>query len=152
MSVTLELDALRQAVGTASLDFGQQLSAAQLRRLACDCKLIPVVLGGPSEPLDVGRARRAVPLGIRRAVTIRDRGCSFPGCDRPPRQCDVHHVVHWVDQGDTCLQNCCLLCPRHHREVHNTGWELTIHSDRVEFIPPAILDPLRRPLTNSYWY
>jgi hypothetical protein len=151
LTVTLELAALRAAVGAATLDFGQQLTPAQARRLACDCKLIPAVLGGPSEPLDVGRIRRSVPLGLRRAVTIRDRGCTFPGCNRRPRQCDVHHVTHWADSGDTCLGNCCLLCPRHHREVHETGWKLTIHPDRVEFIPPAILDPLRRPLTNPYW-
>lgn len=152
LSVTMELEALRSAVGTATLDYsGQQLSAAQVRQLACDCKLIPVVLGGPSEPLDVGRVRRSVPLGLRRAVTIRDRGCTFPGCHRPARRCDVHHVDHWIDNGETCLENCCLLCPKHHREVHATGWELTIHPDRVEFIPPAILDPLRRPLVNPFW-
>lgn len=146
--VTLDLEALRAAVGAAALDYGQQLTLAQYRRLACDCKLVPVVLGGPSEPLDIGRARRSVPLGIRRALIIRDRGCAFPGCDRLPSRCDSHHVIHCADEGDTSLDNCVLLCPTHHREVHHTGWELTIHPDRVEFTPPAILDPQRRPLTN----
>ncbi|MGQ0773248.1 MAG: DUF222 domain-containing protein [Pseudonocardiales bacterium] len=151
VSVTVNLEALRAAVGAATLNYGQQLSAAQLRRLACDCKIIPVVLGGPSEPLDVGRAQRTVPLGLRRALITRDKGCAFPGCDRPPRQCEAHHVVHWADGGETCLENCVLLCPRHHREVHNIGWELVVYPDRVEFIPPAIIDPLRRPLINPIW-
>jgi hypothetical protein len=151
LNVTVPLDALRSAVGTATLDYGQQLTPSQLRRLACDAKLVPIVLGGPSEPLDVGRVRRSVPLGLRRAVAVRDRGCTFPGCGRPPWRCDVHHVRHWADGGESSLDNCCMLCPRHHREVHRTGWDVTVHPDRVEFVPPAILDPLRRPLTNPYW-
>ena len=68
---------------------------------ACDCKVIPVVLGGDSEPLDVGRAMRTVPLGIRRALVARDGGCSFPGCGRPPGLCAAHHVRHWIDLGET---------------------------------------------------
>lgn len=148
LNVTLDLESLRAAIGAATLDYGQQLTPAQYRRLACDSKLVPVVLGGPSEPLDVGRTRRSVPLGIRRALIIRDGGCSFPGCDRPPSRCDCHHVIHWADGGETSVDNCVLLCPMHHREVHHTGWELTIQPDRVEFIPPAILDLQRKPLTN----
>lgn len=151
VSVTLNLEALRTALGAAILDYGDHLSAADVRRLACDCKLIPMVLGGPSEPLDVGRISRSVPPALRRALTIRDRGCAFPGCNRPPRRCDAHHVIHWADGGTTCLDNCVLLCPMHHREVHHTGWEIAIRSDRVEFIPPEILDPHRRPLVNIFW-
>ncbi|MGH3833529.1 MAG: HNH endonuclease signature motif containing protein, partial [Pseudonocardiaceae bacterium] len=115
---------------------------------ACDCKLIPVVLGGDSEPLDVGRAMRTVPLGIRRALAARDGGCTFPGCDRPPGLCAAHHARHWIDGGETTMGNCCLLCPMHHQQVHLQGWDVTIHGGRVEFRPPAIIDPDRRPLTN----
>ncbi|MGH3773302.1 MAG: DUF222 domain-containing protein [Pseudonocardiaceae bacterium] len=82
VTVTVHLDALRTALGT--MDYGQLISAADARRLACYCKLIPVVLGGDSEPLDVSRAMRTVPLGIRRALIARDGGCTFPGCNRPP--------------------------------------------------------------------
>jgi hypothetical protein len=148
VTVTLDWDALRTSLGTATLDYGQLISAATARRLACDCKLIPVVLGGDSEPLDVGRAQRTVPLGIRRALIARDRGCSFPGCDRPPGLCAAHHAVHWVDGGETSVRNCCLLCSMHHQQVHLQGWDVTIHGGRVQFHPPAILDPNRRPLTN----
>lgn len=112
VTVTIDWDALRAGLGTATLDYGQLISAATARRIACDCKVIPVVLGGDGEPLDVGRAQRSVPLGIRRALVARDRGCTFPGCNRPPRLCDAHHVVFWADGGVTSVQTaaCCVRC------------------------------------------
>ncbi len=148
VTVTIDWDALRTGLGAATLDYGQLISAGDARRMACDCKVIPVVLGGDSEPLDVGRAMRTVPLGIRRALVARDGGCSFPGCDRPPGICAAHHVQHWIDDGETKVENCCLLCPMHHQQVHLQGWDITIQNGRVEFRPPAIIDPERRPLTN----
>jgi Domain of unknown function (DUF222) len=148
LSVTIHWDALRTGLGAAVLDYGTHLSASQARRWACDAKIIPVVLGGVSEPLDVGRAMRTVPLSIRRALIARDRGCAFPGCDRPPGMCQAHHCRHWVDGGDTSMENCVLLCETHHRHVHHTGWEILIHSDHVDFIPPAVIDPARTPLRN----
>ena len=148
LTVTIDWDALRTGLGTAMLDYGQLISAGDARRIACDCKLIPVVMSSDSESLDVGRAMRTVPLGIRRVLVARDRGCSFPGCGRPPRICDAHHARHWVDGGETAVHNCCLLCPMHHQQVHLQGWDITIHGGRVEFRPPAIIDPDRRPLTN----
>lgn len=93
----IDWDALRAELGTATLDYEHEISAADARRLACECKLIPVVLGADSEPLDVGRAARTVPPGIRRALVARDRGCMFPGCHRPPQRCAAHHVRHWAD-------------------------------------------------------
>lgn len=148
LSLTLDWEALRTELGAARLDYGAPLSASAARRWACDCKLIPIVLGGESEPLDVGRSSRTVPLGIRRALVARDRGCAFPGCDRPPSRCDAHHVRHWIDSGETSLSNCVLLCPTHHRHVHGTGWEIVIKPGYAEFIPPAMLDPDRKPLHN----
>ncbi|MBA2473327.1 MAG: DUF222 domain-containing protein, partial [Pseudonocardiales bacterium] len=148
VTVTIDWDALRTGLGAAVLDYGQLISTGDARRLACDCKLIPVVMGSDSEPLDVGRALRTVPLGIRRALVARDGGCSFPGCDQPPGLCAAHHARHWIDHGETKVGNCCLLCPAHHQQVHRQGWDITIHGGRVEFNPPAIIDPDRRPLTN----
>ena len=146
LTVTIDWDALRTSIGTATLDYGTSLSASEVRRWACDAKIIPIVLGGASEPLDVGRAMRTVPLSIRRALVARDRGCAFPGCNRPPGLCHAHHCQHWTDGGVTSVENCVLLCETHHRHVHCTGWEILIHAGYVEFIPPAIIDPARRPL------
>ncbi len=148
VTVTLDYDTLIKQLSGATLDYGQWLSAAQTRLAACDCKIIPVVLGGDSEPLDVGRAMRTVPLGIRRALVARDRGCTFPGCDRAPALCHAHHVQEWNHDGHTEVNNCVLVCPTHHRWVHATGWDITIRGNLVEFRPPAILDPHRRPLHN----
>ena len=148
LTVILDWEALRTGLGTATLDYGTHVSAAEARRLACDAKVVPVVLGGASEPLDVGRAMRTVPLSLRRALVARDRGCAFPGCDRPPGLCQAHHCRPWADGGETSVENCVLLCETHHRQVHCTGWEILIHPGYVEFIPPAIIDPDRRPLHN----
>ena len=97
---------------------GDYLNAGTLRRLACDADLIPTVLGGPSEPLDVGRAKRLFTGGLRTAIIHRDKGCTFPDCDRPPDWCDAHHVTPWWCGGETTLNNAALLCARHHTIVH----------------------------------
>ena len=148
LTVTIDWEALRTGLGVATLDYGTRISAADARRWACDAKIIPVVLGGRSEPLDVGRALRTVPLSVRRALVARDRGCAFPGCDRPPGMCQAHHCRHWIDNGETSVENCVLLCEAHHRHVHHTGWEILIHPGHVEFIPPTIIDPTCTPLHN----
>ena len=76
------------------------------------------------EPLSVGRARRTVPPAMRRALALRDKGCRFPGCDRPVEWTDAHHVQHWADDGPTELANLVLLCRRCHRRVHEGRWRL----------------------------
>ncbi len=148
VTVTVDYETLIKQLSGATLDYGQHLSATQTRLAACDAKIIPVVMGGDGEPIDVGRAMRTVPLGIRRALVARDRGCVFPGCDRAPALCHAHHVLEWNHGGRTEVNNCILLCAVHHRWVHATGWDITIRGNLVEFRPPAILDPDRRPLHN----
>lgn len=111
--VTVPLATLRDQVSVAALDDGTVLSAAAARRVACDAGLIPAVIGGASQPLDVGRQRRLVTGPLRRAVLLRDRGCAFPGCDRSPSWTSIHHVIHWADSGTTCLANSVALCGHH---------------------------------------
>ncbi|MHB8719630.1 MAG: HNH endonuclease signature motif containing protein, partial [Candidatus Dormibacteria bacterium] len=67
---------------------------------------------------------RVVSPGLRRALVVRDRGCRWPGCGVAPSRCQAHHIDHWVDGGPTNLANCCLLCRRHHRELHEGEWEV----------------------------
>jgi 5-methylcytosine-specific restriction endonuclease McrA len=94
-----------------------------------------VIVQGRSEPLDVGRKTAVVPAGLRRAVVARDGGCRFPGCGRPQSWCDTHHVRHWVDGGQTALDNLVLLCRRHHRLVHDRfGVEMI--DGRARFLRP----------------
>jgi hypothetical protein len=102
---------------------GHPISAGEARRLACDAGIVPVVLGSRSEPLDVGRQARLVPVGLRRALSLRDGGCRFAGCDRPASWCDAHHIRHWADGGETRLDNTVLMCAYHHTLIHE-GWQL----------------------------
>jgi hypothetical protein len=83
--------------------------------------LLRVVMGGPAQPLEVGRRSPVVPPAIRRAVIARDRRCRFPGCERPHPWCESHHVVPWAKGGPTGLSNLLLLCRRHHGLVHEPG-------------------------------
>lgn len=120
--VTVDHDVLVGRLGgVAVAESGGALSASTVRRLACDAEVIPMVLGTASEPLDVGRAKRLVDKGMRRAVIHRDQQCTFPACDRPPSWCDVHHVRPWWLGGGTSLSNSALLCRRHHTVVHRDG-------------------------------
>ncbi|HEY3262278.1 MAG TPA: DUF222 domain-containing protein, partial [Pseudonocardiaceae bacterium] len=147
--LTIPLQDLRDGLGTALLHGAGLLDAASARRIACDCKLIPVVLGANSEPLDLGRSSYTVSTAQRRALIVRDGGCAFPGCDRPHRWCHGHHVRHWADGGPTDLHNLVLLCGSHHRLVHHSEWDCAIVDGHAEFYPPAYIDPSRRPRRNT---
>ncbi|MGV9213994.1 DUF222 domain-containing protein [Micromonospora sp. RB23] len=149
--VTSDYDTLSQQLGAGTLDTGLTLTPQTVRRLACDAAILPTVLGGNGQPLDVGRQRRLVTGALRRALVLRDRGCAFPGCDRPPRWCDAHHIRHWVDGGSTSITNAVLLCGHHHRHVHKGEWTIQLDSDgRPIFVPPAWLDPNQIPRRNHY--
>jgi hypothetical protein len=145
--VTIDLETLRTGIGTATLDDGSLLSAATARRLACDAQILPAVLNGRGQILDLGRERRLFTGPLRRALVLRDGGCAFPGCDRPPRWCEGHHIIGWLHGGTTDLTNAVLLCGHHHRLVHHSDWHVHIdpHTHRPTFIPPAYIDPQRRP-------
>ncbi|MET8085465.1 DUF222 domain-containing protein [Micromonospora sp. NPDC005237] len=149
--ITTGYDALARQLGAGALDTGLQLTPEAVRRLACDAAILPAVLGGAGQPLDVGRQRRLITGPLRRALVLRDRGCAFPGCDRPPRWCDAHHIRHWADGGDTSLDNAVLLCGHHHQHVHRGDWTVHLGGDgHPEFVPPAWLDPEQVPRRNHY--
>ena len=105
---------------------GTVISPETVRKMACDASIIPMVLGSDGEPLDVGRLKRLVTPAILAALWIRDKGCTFPGCGRPPQWCDAHHVIHWADGGPTCLLNMALLCAHHHTYVHQHDLTATV--------------------------
>jgi Domain of unknown function (DUF222)/HNH endonuclease len=94
-------------------------------RLRAAMTLLPPTLGGTrTQPLEVGRTRRVVTPAQRNALVVRDRGCVFPGCGRPPGWCEGHHLISWLDGGPTDLPNLALVCRAHHRAVHEGGWRL----------------------------
>ena len=83
-----------------------------------------------SQPLDIGLPTETIPAHLRRAVVLRDRHCAFPGCERAPAGCHVHHVVPRSAGGVTSLTNCVLLCPFHHLiAIHRWGWRLRLNPD-----------------------
>ncbi|MHA4949596.1 HNH endonuclease signature motif containing protein [Micromonospora sp. SD19] len=149
--VTTSYDGLTGQLGGGTLDTGLHLTPEAVRRLACDAAILPAVLNGAGQPLDLGRQRRLITGPLRRALVLRDRGCAFPGCDRPPRWCDAHHIHHWADGGTTSLDNAVLLCGHHHRHLHHSDWTVRLAADgHPEFTPPAWLDPEQLPRRNHY--
>jgi 5-methylcytosine-specific restriction protein A len=145
LNVLIRLDDLQNRARAACLDFGGQMAPEAVRMLCCDARVVPVVMNGTGQPLDVGRATRTIPDGLRRAVAARDKGCAHPGCDRPPSWCEIHHVLAWEQGGETKLSNLVMLCRQHHRETHFTEWVVRIRDGLPEFLPPSFVDPLRTP-------
>ncbi len=131
------------------MGFGATISAARARWLACDGAVSRVVFGPDGAPLDLGREQRLMSWPIRRAAELRDGGCVFIGCDAPTAWCDVHHLVHWIDGGETNLANSALLCERHHSKVHHgfrverrpDGRWRTWRPDGTEILVPRPLVP-----------
>jgi hypothetical protein len=147
MVVTCELETLRSKLGRASI-FGvdQPISAATARRLAADAEIIPIVLGGKSEILDIGRAKRLFTAAQRIAMAIRDGGCTWPGCEAPAHWCEAAHAKNpWQHGGRTDLADGTLLCPFHHRRLDNDGWTFQIRGGIPYFIPPPWIDPDQVP-------
>ncbi|WP_432892102.1 DUF222 domain-containing protein [Kribbella sp. CA-245084] len=149
LTVTIDFEDLKAATADASgqLVYGDGLSAATVRRLACDAKIIPLVLGSNSEPLDVGRSERLVTRAMRRALNARDHGCVI--CGAPPIMCDAHHLISWIDGGETKISNLALLCRQHHVDLHQGNWTISITKGTVHVTRPTWADPppTRRPPT-----
>ncbi|BDZ46838.1 HNH endonuclease signature motif containing protein [Naasia aerilata] len=144
--VHIPLEALESGIGAATIDgVDAPISAATARRLACDAKIIPVVLGGESEPLDLGRARRLFSQAQRLAMAVRDGGCVWWACLEPPSRCEAAHLTGWARGGRTDLAAGALLCPYHHRRFDNDGWELRVIHGARHLIPPPWVDATQRP-------
>jgi len=125
--VTMGLDTLLGGLAAAALDTGARITAGESRRLACEAGIIPAVLGGTSEVLDLGRTRRFHTKAQRIAIAHRDRGCTAEGCDLPPAACHVHHDQPWSQGGPTDTETGRLLCHRHHRIIHDDRYQTTRH-------------------------
>ncbi|WP_246210063.1 HNH endonuclease signature motif containing protein [Nocardioides piscis] len=123
--VTMGLDTLLGGLAAASLDTGTRISPGHARRLACEAGIIPAVLGGPCEVLDLGRTRRFHTKAQRLAMALRDNGCTAEGCDLPPAACHAHHDHPWSEGGPTNTTTGRLLCHRHHRLIHDPHYDTT---------------------------
>jgi len=122
--VLMPLETLMGRLKAAHLDTGESISPGAARRLACEARIIPAVLGGKSQVLDLGRARRFHSEGQRIARTIEAGGCEVEGCDWPPGMTHMHHPVRWADGGETNRDGI-MICPPHHARAHDTRYTMT---------------------------
>ena len=143
--VRMTREDLETGLGVGEIDgVARPVSASAVRRAAADAEIIPVVLGGRSEVLDWGRARRLFTQAQRLALVERDGGCAW--CNAPPSWCEAHHIRWWDrDDGPTDLSNGVLLCTRCHHRIHRDGWDVTVRENGVWFTPPRSIDPARSP-------
>ena len=148
--VLLDYDSLLGGLKAAQLDTGEHLSPGAARRLACEAGIIPAVLGGESQVLDLGRKTRFHTEAQRIAKTVEVGGCEVDGCDRPPGACHLHHPVRWVDGGRTDRDGI-MICPWHHARAHDTRYQMDQASHRQIHLQPTQLSrsqphPERAPL------
>src|SRR5437667_11262170 len=147
LQVTATIETLKGLAGAAAgeMEFSLPISSTSVQRMACDCSVTRVLLNQESVTIDVGRSKRVISNTLRKALKIRDGHCRWPGCERPASWCDRHHLVHWIHGGPTDLDNLVLLCRRHHRMVHEGGWQLIKTSDqKIVTIAPTITFGLPR--------
>lgn len=139
VAVTIDLESLTGELRRSGslLGSGTPLSSGQIRLMACGASILPIVLGGASVPLDLGRSERLFSKAQRLALTLRDGGCTFPDCDRPPAWTEVHHINAWARGGHTDADNGALVCPVHHHLIDTQGWQLRVRGGRVEYRKPG---------------
>ncbi|MDN5894317.1 MAG: HNH endonuclease [Nocardioides sp.] len=120
--ITTDYDALTQRLGPGTLPDGSRLAAGDLRRLACNAKIIPAVLGDNSAVLDLGTTRRLFSVEQRIAAGIAHPTCQASGCTIPSTWCEAHHRTPWSQGGNTDLDNAMLLCNFHHQRIHDDSY------------------------------
>jgi hypothetical protein len=113
--------------GQSVLEDGTHVSAETSRRLACDASRVVMRHGLDGRVVEVAARTRTIPPALRRALHHRDRGCRFPGCG--VRVGQGHHICHWAQGGPTTLSNLAVLCRRHHRAVHEEGYQVNRQPD-----------------------
>lgn len=128
---------------------GLAIDPGTLRRMLCEANIIPMVLGGASEVLDVGRSQRYFPPAMKRAILARDRGCIVPGCTVPAELCEVDHVDPWENGGPTSMANAATLSKGHHMDKHAGLFEIVV-KDGVPWVRlPKHIDPEQRLRRNT---
>lgn len=124
--VTIDWEKLLAGIGVGMAD-GEPIPVGEVRRLACQARVLPAVLGGTSEVLDLGRSRRLFSRAQRRAMMLRQGSCAFAGCDVPIEWCEAHHDDPWSAGGLSDMENCRGCCPRHHHVVHDLRYEIQVN-------------------------
>jgi len=146
--ITITADQLTTRTGLAETSFGQQLSVGQALRLADEAAISLLLRDATGAVLAHGRTKRIATRAQSLALIARDKGCSFPGCDKPPEWCQRHHIIAWADGGPTDLKNLTLVCGHHHREFDRAGWTCQMTDGLPTWTPPRWIDPTQTPQRN----
>jgi hypothetical protein len=137
--------------GQSALEEAAHVPAETSRRLACDASRVVMRHDPDGRVVEIGARTRTIPPALRRALHHRDRGCRFPGCGLPFGQ--GHQVRHWALGGPTTLSNLAMLCCRHHRAVHEEGYQVDCQPDgalrfrrpdgrALPEVPPPVVMPI----------
>ena len=146
--ITIPLICLQNGTSAARLADGYQISPTLAAYLGCDAEVIPAFQDADGNLINLGRAKRLFTGPARTALELRDRGCAWPGCQRPNSWCEAHHVIPWHRGGRTDQNNGVLLCGHHHRQIDKGDWEVLIRAGRAWFTPPTWIDPQQTPILN----
>jgi len=124
------------------------LSISTIERELCNRGTVPIHFDSAGQIVNVGREKRLFTPRQRIGLAVRDGGCRFPGCDRPPSWCEAHHIDEWfLDHGRTDIADGILLCRHHHLLIHNNEWRVTREGAEYFVVPPHSVDPGRAPIT-----
>lgn len=147
--ITMTADQLRERTGHAETSFGQLISIPEALRLAGEADLAVMITNGRGAVLAQHRTKRIATRAQTLALIARDKGCSFPDCDKPPEWTQRHHIRAWADGGATDLDNLTLLCGPHHRGFEAAGWQCTMRNQLPHWVPPPWIDPTQTPRLNQ---
>jgi Domain of unknown function (DUF222) len=145
--ITMSLTDLERRAGRATTHHGGTLTIDQALRLAAEGSVLPAVLDDAGGVLAYGRGRRLASPGQRKALFARDRGCTFPGCDRSAAQSEIHHTTDWAAGGPTNLDSMAIACGYHNTQAPKMGWH-TIMINGIPHWQPPPRHPTQRPLRN----
>ena len=139
---------LRTRVGAGRIEGQPQpISIDTIERTICETGIVPVAFDTDGHVINVGRTQRRFTHRQRIGLAVRDGGCRFPGCERPPSWCEAHHINEWHrHHGRTDIADGILLCRHHHLLIHNNNWRITRQQAEYFVVPPPAVDPDRMPI------
>ncbi len=141
-----------RGAGAAQLEGSSaSVSIDTVERHICATGSVTVVFDSHGQPVNVGRSQRLFTSAQRLALSARDGGCRFAGCDRPPSWSEAHHIVPWSRGGPTDIANGILLCRHHHLLVHNAGWGITRQGSDYFLVAPDGGDRIPMPSRSRAW-
>ena len=145
--VAVTLRELNSGTGGATIE-GQSeaIGIPAAERVGCASGIRLAVFDASGQAVDLGRTQRLFSATQRSALALRDGGCRYPGCSRPPSWTEAHHIVPWDSGGKTDVRNGILLCRYHHLHLHNTGGAIERRGHDYVLIPSRASDPNRRPI------